>query len=180
MIRTANISGTHNLNMWLLLETDWTPYLASATVVSYSELENGHEAVVNDPDQMIAAVNNDRDAHVFSLTQDWRYEGIQDHLLRWGFAFTRQEADYRFRSAAEYQGFFAFYPGIQNPSFTSVDAAPTGNTYSLFVSDRWRLLPTTALELGLRWDRQTYSDPVFDDQFSPRISRSRGRAMRSG
>ena len=165
-----SVSGTHNLNLWLLLETEWTQFLASATVLSFSQLENGHSAEVNDPDQMIATVENDRDADVLSLTQNWQYDGIPGHLLRWGFALTRQEAEYRYRSAAEYVEFYSDYPGIENPSFTSVDAKTAGNTYSLFLSDRWNLSPATALELGLRWDRQTYTDPVFDDQFSPRIS----------
>jgi hypothetical protein len=165
-----SVSNTHNLNLWLLLETEWTSDLASATVVSYSQLENGHSAEVNDPDQMTAAVENHRDVNVLGLTQDWRYEGITGHLLRWGLAFTRQEADYHFRSAAEYVAFYTNYPGIENPSFTAVDAAPAGNTYSLFLTDRWNLLPTTAVEVGFRWDRQTYTDPVFDDQFSPRVS----------
>ncbi len=163
-------SSTHNLNVWLLLETDWTPELASSAVVSYSQLGNSHTAEVNDADQMIAAVDNDRDSNVFGLNLDWRYEGISGHLLRWGSAFSRQKADYYFRSAAEYLSFYANYPGVENPTLTAVDAAPVGNTYALFISDRWSLLPATALELGLRWDRQTYTDPVFHNQVSPRVS----------
>ena len=34
----------------------------------------------------------------------------------------------------------------------------------------WQAGGATAFELGLRWDRQTYTEPNFDDQFSPRIS----------
>jgi outer membrane receptor protein involved in Fe transport len=62
------------------------------------------------------------------------------------------------------------YPGIENPSESEILAAPEGHAYSLFLSDRWHATEATAVELGLRWDRQSYTDPVFDDQLSPRIS----------
>ena len=163
-------SSTRNLNLWISLENQWTPELFSTTVLSWSELENRHVAEVNDPDQMIAAVLNDRNADVLGLRQDWQYEGLANHLFRWGWGIYHQNASYHFRSSAEYLGFYANYPGIQNPAFTAVDARPGGNSYSLFLSDRWNIWSRTSLEMGMRWDRQTYTEPVFDDQFSPRLS----------
>jgi outer membrane receptor protein involved in Fe transport len=77
---------------------------------------------------------------------------------------------YDYFSRAEYRELFEFYPGIENPTESEINAKPKGNSYFLFLSDRWQLNSATALELGLRWDRQTYTDPDFDDQFSPRIS----------
>ena len=163
-------SSTRNLNLWLLLENEWTANLSSATILSWSQLENRHVAEVNDPDQMIATVLNDRNADVLGLRQDWEYDGFDPHLLRWGWGYSHQTAKYHFRSAAEYLSFYSNYPGLMNPSFTSVDAEPGGNGLSLFLSDRWSLTSSTALEMGLRWDRQTYTEPTFGDQFSPRVS----------
>ena len=163
-------SSTRNLNFWMLLETDWTPNLASATVLSYSHLQNSHVAEVNDPEQMIAFVENDRDADVFGLRQDWSFDTGGEHLLRWGWEIRYLEAKYRYRSAARYEAFYANYPDIENPAFSALDAAPSGYAYSLFFTDRWNFLPSTALEAGLRWDRQTYTEPYRDDQVSPRLS----------
>ena len=77
---------------------------------------------------------------------------------------------YQYTSEAEYQEFFTLYPGIENPTESDIMAAPDGGAYSLFLTDRWQLAGSTALELGLRWDRQTYTEPKFDDQLSPRVS----------
>jgi outer membrane receptor protein involved in Fe transport len=163
-------SDTRNEHFWLMLENQWTPYLSSGTVFSYSSLTNRHIANMNDPEKMIARVSNNREAEILGLRQDWRYDGISGHILRWGFEVRAEEARYVYASEVEYQGFFAFLPGIENPSESNILAAPDGNSYSLFLSDRWQLSSDSALELGLRWDRQTYTEPVFDDQLSPRIS----------
>ncbi len=163
-------SDTKNTHFWLLLENQWTPYLSSDTVLSYSALDNRHRAEMNDPDKVIGTVSDKREAKIFGLRQNWLYEGLPGHVLRLGFAFQHQEAEYDYASRAEYNEFFELYPGIENPTESEIHAKLKGKSYSLFLSDRWQLGTDSALELGLRWDRQTYTDPVFDDQFSPRIS----------
>lgn len=45
-----------------------------------------------------------------------------------------------------------------------------GNSFALFFSDRWRLTLKTVVDLGIRWDKQTYSDLENATQFSPRFS----------
>jgi len=165
-----SVSNTQNENFWLLLENQWTPYLSSATVLSYSALNNEHNAEMNDPDKLVGAVSDNREAKIFSLRQDWRYDAFSRHILRWGFEIRREKARYQYASEAEYQEFFTLYPGIENPTESDIMAAPDGGAYSFFLTDRWQLAGSTALELGLRWDRQTYTEPKFDDQLSPRIS----------
>jgi len=163
-------SDTRNKHFWLLLENQWTPQLSSATVLSYGALNNRHVAEVNDPEKLLGAVSDNREAEIIALRQDWLFEGISNHLLRAGFAIQHEEALYDYASRAEYREFFEFYPGIENPAESEIQAKPKGNSYALFLSDRWQVSSATALEMGLRWDKQTYTDPEFDDQFSPRVS----------
>ena len=165
-----SVSNTQNKNFWLLLENQWTPYLSSATVLSYSELNNEHDAEMNDPEKILGAVSDNRQAEIISLRQDWRYDAFANHILHWGFDIRREKARYQYASKAEYREFFEFYPGIENPTESEIQAAADGGAYSLFLTDRWRVTEATALEMGLRWDRQTYTEPEFDDQFSPRVS----------
>ena len=165
-----SVSNTQNKNFWLLLENQLTPYLSSATVLSYSELNNEHDAEMNDPEKIIGAVSDNRTAEIISLRQDWRYDAFANHILHWGFDIRREKARYHYASEAEYSEFFEHYPGIENPTDSRIQAAPQGEAYSLFLSDRWKISGSTALELGIRWDWQTYTEPVFDSQFSPRIS----------
>ena len=49
-------------------------------------------------------------------------------------------------------------------------ASPDGESYAVYLSDKWRILPETVLELGLRWDQQNYTDLQDDSQISPRLS----------
>ncbi|MCJ7814649.1 MAG: TonB-dependent receptor, partial [Xanthomonadales bacterium] len=53
------------------------------------------------------------------------------------------------------------YQAISNPS---------GAGYALFVSDRFDINRQISMELGLRWDKQTYSEPGYSSQLSPRFS----------
>jgi hypothetical protein len=165
-----SISDTRNSHFWVRLENRWTPDLASDTVFSFGYLDNDRDAVVNDPDQYVGAVIDRRNIKTWGLRQDWFYEGFEDHLLRWGFDLRHERARYDYHSRAEYSEFFALWPGIESPAETRVTAAPDGNVYSLFLADRWRINQATAIDLGLRWDRQTYTDPTFDNQLSPRVS----------
>jgi outer membrane receptor protein involved in Fe transport len=165
-----SVSDTRNSHFWIRLENQWTPDLSSDTVFSFSYLDNDRNAEVNDPDQYIGAVHDRRKVKSYGLRQDWLYEGFDGHLLRWGFELRHQSAQYDYRSRAEYSEFFALYPGIDSPSESHVNAAPNGNVYGLFFADRMQLGENTALDLGLRLDRQTYTRPDFDLQISPRIS----------
>lgn len=165
-----SISDTRNFHFWLRLENQWTPDLSSDTVLSLGYLDNDRDAEVNDPDQYIGAVTDRRNVKNYGLHQDWFFEGFEDHFLSWGFELRNERAEYEYQSYAEYSDFYVLYPGIESPVESSIAAAPEGNAYSLYVADRWRFNDATALDVGLRWDRQTYTDPGFDDQVSPRVS----------
>ncbi len=165
-----SVSDTRNEHFWLSFENQWTPFLSSQTVFSYSALKNRRDAEANDPERLLAFVSDNREAEIFAFQQNWEYSGLEDHTLRWGLGLRREKAYYDYRSRARYRGFFEFYPGLENPTESDILANPKGRSYSLFLSDRWQLTDTTGLELGLRWDKQTYTEPGFDDQLSPRVS----------
>ncbi len=165
-----SVSNTQNQHFWALLENQWTPRLSSKTVLSWSSLNNKRNAEVNDPEKMIARVTDNRRADILGLRQEWRYDGFSKHILNWGFEVRRLDANYFYASRMEYLEFFEHYPGLESPTSSEIQAMPEGNAYSLFFSDRWQLSKTSSLQWGLRWDRQTYTEPVFDDQISPRIS----------
>ena len=165
-----SISNTQNQHFWVLLENQWTPQLSSNTVLSWGSLNNKRNAEVNDPEKMVARVTDNREADILGLRQDWRYDGFGRHILNWGFELKRLDAKYFYASRAEYFELFEHYPGLESPTSSETRTAPKGNSYSLFFSDRWQLTQASSLQWGLRWDRQTYTDPEFDDQVSPRLS----------
>ena len=165
-----SVSDTKNTHFWVSLDSEWSPFLNSKTVLSYSGLENQRNAEANDPERMLAVVSDRREAKIVGFQQDWIYAGLSAHTLRAGIGIRREEADYDYQAFAEYLGFFEYYPGLENPVEHDVTASPSGNSYSLYLSDRWQLSERSGLELGLRWDRQTYTGVNYGNQLSPRIS----------
>jgi len=163
-------SDTENRHFWITLENDWRPQLSSATILSGRSLKNLRLAQANDPERMIARVVDSREANDWGIRQDWQWTGWARHDLRWGFEYRDYRARYRYDGVATYIGFLAELPELENSRKHLVDANPGGHGLSLFVSDLFNWRESTWLELGLRWDRQTWTAPKFDDQFSPRIS----------
>jgi len=165
-----SVSNTQNQHFWVLLENQWSPNLSSNTVLSTTSLNNRRQAEVNDFEKYVARVSDNREANILGLRQDWRFDGLDNHVLSWGVEIKHLEAKYLYSSVAEYFEFFEFYPGLESPTTSFVQAAPKGNSYALFFSDRWQINNATSLQWGMRWDRQTYTEPVYADQISPRVS----------
>ena len=163
-------SHTDNQHFWLRLENEWRPELVSVTVLSRSYFDNLRVAEANDPEQMTSRVHDRRQAEVWGLAQDWQWTGWAGHDVRWGFGYREESAHYDYDGFAIYEGFLAGLPDLEDPRVYRVVAAPGGYGASLYFSDRWTWSEATWLQYGLRWDRQTWTDPQFDDQFSPRIS----------
>ncbi|MEJ8568745.1 TonB-dependent receptor [Elongatibacter sediminis] len=163
-------SRTRNRHVWLLAETDWSPTLSSATVLSVSRLENRREAEVNDPEQLVGAVLDERSASLAALRQDWRLVLPGGLEFNAGLEMERMSARYDYRSEASYFEFFAAWPGITNPRTAALRADPSGHAFGAFASLRWRLAPNTTVEPGLRWDRQTYTGSADGSQLSPRLA----------
>ncbi len=165
-----SLSNTRSEQYWLTLESAWTADLFSQTVLYWQHLENSRVAEANDPERVIAAVSDWRDADVLGLAQNWRYGGWVDHVLQWGWVLRDESAHYDYRSQAEYRGLFEEFPGIENPRVSVIETAPQGSSYGLFLSDRWQITPDLGVEAGLRWDRQTYTGAAKGSQISPRLS----------
>ncbi len=163
-------SATLNQSFWLTLENQWTPDLTSITVLSASIFSNERDAIVLDPGQLVGQVMDDREVDIYALKQDWGWRLNQSHYLQFGFELRHQSAKYRYTSKAEYFDFYLAYPGVQESIERDISAEFDGQSYALFVSDRIEVTEYTSLELGFRWDKQSYQGPLNDDQFSPRIS----------
>jgi outer membrane receptor protein involved in Fe transport len=168
--REQSTSDTLNRSLWLTLENQWTPDLASITVLSSNKLTNDRDAIVLDPEQLVGMVMDDRDIDIFEFKQDWAWQANLRHFIQFGFEVRSQKANYRYISEAEYFGFYLAYPGVPESIERDIAAKPDGNSYALYLSDRIDINDSLKIELGIRWDKQTYLGPEDDDQFSPRAS----------
>lgn len=163
-------SDTSNAQLWLRLDSSWSPTLASSTVLSMVDYSNVREGYANDPEKLIAAVTDERDVSQFALRQDWVWSPSKRHRTQWGIHVAYGEANYSYAGSAEYFGLQAIYLNQQAELSRSLVADPKGGSYAMYVSDRWRLSQRAVLEWGLRWDDQTYTDLSSDSQLSPRLN----------
>lgn len=164
----AVFSDTRNAQFWLRLDSNWSDTLASTTVLSLVDYSNRRGGEANDPEKMIAAVQDNRDVRQFALRQDWAWSPSPRHRTQWGIHAAFGSADYFYDGSAQYFGLQALY-GVPDVD-RLLTASPDGGSYALYVSDRWRVSEKAILEWGLRWDDQTYTDLGSDSQLSPRLS----------
>ncbi len=168
--REQSTSDTLNQSFWLSMENRWTADLSSITVLSSSQFSNDRDAVVLDPEQLVGQIMDDREVDILELKQDWTWQASQRHYLQFGFEARHQKARYRYISEAEYFGFYLAYPGVSESIERDISAKFDGQSYALYLSDRIEVTDRTYVELGLRWDKQTYLGLANDDQISPRVS----------
>ena len=168
--REQVVSDTRNAQFWLTLESDWSRNLSSNTVLAMVDYSNRRIGETGDPDKMVAVANDDRDVRQFSLLQDWLWAPSDTHRTQWGVHVTYSDAEFRYQGNAEYGGL----PAVILDPVTSIErlasASPSGASYAVYVSDRWKLSPRAVVEWGLRWDDQTYTGLDSDSQLSPRIN----------
>ena len=161
-------SDTQNAQIWLRLDSNWSPRLASHTVLSFVDYRNRRDGIANDPSKFIAATRDHRKVQQIGLRQDWMWKASNRHRMHWGFNVRRDDAHYSYDGNAQ---FFGLPSRFDRPNINrSETAAPAGGTYALWLSDRWRIGDRSTLEWGIRWDDQTYTNLSSDSQLSPRFS----------
>ena len=162
-------SSTRNAQFWLALENRWSDILSSSTVLSFSTFSNRRIGHTDDVEKVVSNVSDIRDVDQFGFRQDWSMQSSENHLLRWGFEFEQSDAAYDYVGNAQLFGLNAIFVGVPDTIDRDLSAEPSGPSYALYVSDKWKVASRTILEFGLRWDDQTYTGLKAGSQFSPRF-----------
>ena len=163
-------SQTRNAQLWLALENRWSDTLSSFTMLSFSSFSNHRIGLTADPEKVLSNVDDDRDIDQVGFRQDWSLHSSDSHLLQWGFAFEHHKARYAYKGNAEYFGLGAIFENVPSSVNRDLTAAPSGLSYALYMSDKWKVAAGTILQFGLRWDDQTYTGLPSGSQLSPRFS----------
>jgi outer membrane receptor protein involved in Fe transport len=162
-----------NNSAWLNLRKRWNPRLYSQSILSRVGLSDEREG----SSANLLEVFDRRSAYVLGLKQDWLIRSDR-HLWKWGVDLKQLSGEYRYRSLAAPAG-----PDVSAGTLVTVPPEeigldPSGGDYGLYIADRIHVLPTLEVELGLRWDLQTYT-VESDSTFSPRVSLVRAVGSRS-
>lgn len=116
----------------------------------------------------IYAIANVRDFHVLGFKQDWLYELSRAMVVEFGYDLRRFDADYSITNRVwkdpddPSPDTLAFYPQETRSSL-----ARNGTLVAAYLSNRVQLAGPLTVELGLRYDRASYTD---DSDFSPRVN----------
>lgn len=143
-----------NRYFWLSLERGWTPRLFSQTVLSAGQFSSDRFG----SSLGVLAVADSRSTALMGLKQDWLLSSGR-HLFKWGLDAKRMRADYHYTST----------PAVDSLLPIAISRTPQGMDLGLYAGDRLRLTGKLSLELGLRWDVQTYT-PHADRALSPRVN----------
>jgi outer membrane receptor protein involved in Fe transport len=164
----STVSDVHSRELWLRLDSDWSDELSSSTFVQTSRFSNMRRGSIADVDEAVGTVDDARRYDALGVEQSWtRDHG--DQLLTFGFEWRSVDARFDYASMLELRGVLAaLRPGA--PSAYSATVVPDGHRYGAYASDRVRITSRIIVDLGLRWDRQSYVGASGDDQWSPRSS----------
>ena len=148
--------------LWLNVQTAWSPRLVSSTLASVAEVDRDRRGTVTSSD-VDAAVDDRRSFRALGVEQEWTLEPSARWLLRGGAEVRRLTASYDYASHAVAHD--PLFPG--GVAERLLDLEPDGDADGAFASLRLRLSPSWTVELGGRWDRQSYT---ADRQTSPRAN----------
>lgn len=148
--------------------------LAQSSIVSYGRVDrdrDGHSgANLSDlfgADELgdLTVVSDRRRLDAVELRSSWTLETGRHQHWKAGAELRRLAADYDYRFVNRTSD--PVFGGGPVDEVRRTDLAPDGWTYGLYAADRLRLGARLTVELGLRWDRQTYAG---DEQLSPRVN----------
>ena len=155
---------------WAKAETDWSANTSSSTIFSITDISNIRNGESNLPEVMAGVVDDSRKFRVYALTQDWQVSGDEAWSLRAGFDIKDLDARYTYESTlAIFPPFDQLFDNTPLQQ-RNVALAPTGEQYATYFEARWKATSNLILDLGLRWDRQSYSSSDNNEQRSPRLN----------
>jgi outer membrane cobalamin receptor len=167
--KRQEIEGSQsNAYAWLTLDSAWTRDFLGRTILYGGHLDR--DAVQTDfvENERDAWVNDFRTTRLAGLKLDGKLRLSEGQILSLGVEGRWLEGDYDTESFSEVSDFR--FTGGGPPLVTETSALFTRRGWDLraYASDRIRLSSRVTAELGLRWDRQTYTDEGH--QLSPRFN----------
>ena len=159
-----------NSYVWATMRSLFGPRLLARTMVSGGFVTTGRDGTefyVSDGTP-IYQLRNTRNFDVLGVKQDWRFDWLDALALEWGVDVRRFDAKY---SAAEVVNqnpddpapdTVGYYPRRRESALTR-----GGNTLGSYVTARFKPADPLTMDLGLRYDRSSYTK---DRDLSPRVN----------
>ncbi len=149
-------ANTRNAYVWVSFLTAQTADITSATVVSYGSIDRQRNGL-SAPEDVTSEVDDHRTVSFIGFRHETAWRLGEANVIRAGLDGRELRARY------SYENQFVGLPS----SAERIRLNPDGRSIGVFAAHRARLAPGFTTELGLRWDRQDYTD---DNQLSPRFN----------
>lgn len=153
---------------WLKWGADWTDQLRSRTIFAVSDVTDDRQGTVELPGIVSGWLDSQRDLQVFEFRQDWTWLMSSRWMWSFGANLKHLDADYRHRSHKQVEPPFDAILDNQPNGTLSSDRVVDGGQYAAYSEVRWMASDRYVIDLGLRWDQQTYTIASNDRQYSPR------------
>lgn len=155
---------------WLKWQADWSASLSSETILSHNDIQNKRSGSLDLRGIVSGTLTESGDFSATEARQDWKFSPSDRWLLRFGWLARNQDA--RVVHASQKTVLAPFDQLLDNQPFVSrdIDVSPDGAQYAAYAELRWQPADRVVLDLGGRWDRQTYTSADDDRQYSPRAS----------
>jgi hypothetical protein len=144
---------TRNAYGWVRATSLWSAAWSGETIFSGGRIERIRDGIAAEDEPIV--VDDDRVVHFYGLRHDATAEFSARHALKLGIDVRRLGARYRYSNV------------VGDEDAESFDLDPDGTSLAAYAAHRARLSDSMAVEWGLRWDCQTYTN---DNQLSPRFN----------
>ena len=166
---TSNVART--AQFWINWQQQWSDAVSSLTTASINDFNNDRTEFVNDPEEIIADIDDNRSLRILRLNQHWALEPEDSrHRLSFGLEMESLDASYDYTGSAQYFGVFRMVEGVPASISRNSDLKLSGQSFGGYLSDEFSIGDSTIALLGLRWDSQNYGNLDNTHQLSPRIS----------
>lgn len=147
---------TRNAYIWVNFLTARTSDITSETLFSYGSIDR-RRGGLSRPEDDVFFVDDSRAVAFLALRHDTAWRLGDRHMIKAGFEARELRARYAYRSEMD---------GDPN-SVMRLRLNPDGRSAGVYAAYRVRVVPAFTTEVGLRWDRQDYTN---DNQLSPRFN----------
>jgi hypothetical protein len=157
---------TSDLYGWMGLQFLPNERLFVETSLAAGRIRDRRNGTLDDG-RLALDVRDFRQGEFVGARQNWSFALSQRHSLDFGFQVQRVSARYRYFGTRRVFDPGLLASGLATETTTSADLSPHGTEASAYISDQAKLSGSVTAELGLRWDRETYSGA---NRIDPRLN----------
>jgi outer membrane receptor protein involved in Fe transport len=158
-----------NSYIWATLQHDFSDALAGSAILSYTAVSSDRTGEVSEAGRRVGAVDDEREYDVLGLKLDGNYSTPR-WLHRLGLELRRLSAEYDYVSAVRFEPGYPFPDSAGRVTVQALDPDPSGTHVAAYATSRVLATDRLAVEIGLRWDTQSYAETDSDRQWNPRLN----------